>query len=251
MWVPRRGGADAEVRTGTIALNDWPICQLNTRRSVIAVVADGRVLRPPPPGVPPSRLDLCLSDGAHAGRPGAEDLDRTWRRERCGHTVRWAIAPPGSGGHPPPVREWPVHGQPQVMRGSGIRACTRSRALGVPVFGGVGPPVAALPRSRAGSYTLWPARAAAHRRAVSGHCTCSGVFHPADASGRSPWSRLRRRWAWRPAGDVRGSGAVREGMGRGPVRQRQCSRSSLGQVIFESRMPPALQFLVLSRSLAG
>ena len=63
-------------------------------------MADGRVLRPPPPGVPPSRLGLCLSDGAHAGRPGAEDLDRT-----VATRVQPGAATQCVGRSPPPTPE--------------------------------------------------------------------------------------------------------------------------------------------------
>ena len=44
------------------------------------------------------------------------------------------------------------------------------RALGVPVFGGVGPPVAACATIAGRFVSVARARAAAHRRAVSGHC---------------------------------------------------------------------------------
>ena len=191
------------LRTGTIALNDWPICQLNTPSTFRpeassepqlaggvtrgsgakqtaqagAVVADGRVLRPPPPGVPPSRLGLCLSDGAHGGRPGAEDLDRTVAtRVQPGAATQCVglSPPPGSGGHPPPVCEWPVHASSSLIRtgstlggrsplwrvwpcaGEWHPAFRHAPAAGpwaCPCSAASARPSPRVPRSRAGSYT--------------------------------------------------------------------------------------------------
>ena len=77
---------------------------------------------------------------------------------------------------------------------SSLPACTRSRALGVPVFGGVGPPVAACATIAGRFVPVARARAAAHRRAVS-------VPRPrAGAGGPCAFTRCRV---------VRGGGVMR------------------------------------------
>ena len=157
-----------------------------------AVVADGRVVRPPPSGVPPSRLGLYafLTARTQDGRVLKILIER-WRREYNPVRPHSALGyrPPGSGGHPPPVREWPVHASSSLIRtastlgqvtplagvalrrrvASSLPACTRSRARGVLVFGDVGPPRRRVCRDRGPLRTCGArARAAAHRRAVSG-----------------------------------------------------------------------------------
>ena len=188
-------------------------------------------MRPPPPGVPPSRLGLCLSDGAHAGRAGAKDLDRTVapRVQPGAATQCVGLSAPGSGGHPPPVREWPVHASSSLIRtGSTLGAGHPAGGCGPAPTSGIQPsgmhpqpgpgcarvrrrrpaPSPRVPRSRAASYLWGPC---ASRGAQTG-----GVRLPPPRSGElmpggRPYAVPRRT---RRRGDAVRGAAVPAAWGR-------------------------------------
>ena len=67
---------------------------------------------------------------------------------------------------------------------SSLPACTRSRALGVPVFGGVGPPVAACATIAGRFVHLWPVR---EPRRTGGRCPATAApGHAPVPGGRAP-----------------------------------------------------------------
>ena len=67
---------------------------------------------------------------------------------------------------------------------SSLPACTRSRALGVPVFGGVGPPVAACATVAGRFVHLWPVR---EPRRTGGRCPATAApGHAPVPGGRAP-----------------------------------------------------------------
>ena len=67
---------------------------------------------------------------------------------------------------------------------SSLPACTRSRALGVPVFGGVGPPVAACATIAGRFVHLWPVR---EPRRTGGRCPATAApGHAPVPAGRAP-----------------------------------------------------------------